>query len=151
MLTYTMSDDLNEASIGPCNGGFVRLSIIRICKRQGWEFPPETLDEDTDLETLRDINLDLLFRRARLRKAAQVAEAARRSIEQAEREAWLPPEIAAKVADLRSRASGIRSRAVMAERLEDMNLELAEADRVEAVAFRLVNVHQEGLLESTEA
>ena len=139
MLTYTLSEDLNRASIGPCIGGRVRLSIIRICKGQGWEIPPETLEEATDLETLKDINLDLQIRRASLRKAEQAAESARHAIEQAEREKRLPPEIAAKIADLRTRAVGIRRGAEMAERVEDMNRELAEAACLEAEAFALAN------------
>lgn len=137
MLTYTLSEDLNQASIGPCTGGRVRLSIIRICKGQGWEFPPETLEEATDVETLKDIHLDLQLRRSSLRQAARAAESARHALEQAERERRLPPQIVARVADLRARAASIRNAAEMAERVEILNQELAEAARLETEALRL--------------
>jgi len=138
MLTYTLSEDLNRGAIGPCIGGHVRLSIIRICKGQGWEIPPEALEETTGLEALKDINFELQARRAGLRKAEQAAETARRAIERAEREMRIAPELAAKVADLRARAAVIRRSAQMAERIDDLNRELAEAARLEAEASRLV-------------
>lgn len=44
MLNYTMSDDRHYATIDPCKGATVRLSIIRFCRKYGWEIPPETLE-----------------------------------------------------------------------------------------------------------
>lgn len=137
MLTYTMSDDGRRGRIGPCVGGGVRMSIIGICKREGWEIPPATLDEATDLDSLKDINLDLQFRRAQVRRAESAAESARRRIDEAARQRRLPPAVAARVADLRRRAESIRTSAGYADRLSDLQRELDQAARLDQEAYQL--------------
>jgi hypothetical protein len=137
MLTYTLNADGN-GRIGPCVGGFIRLGICRLCLELGREIPPAALDETTDLDTLKDLNLDLLIRRAQVRRAQRDAEGARRRIEQAARERHLSPALVARVEDLRRRAEAIRTAAGYAERLVDMQRDLAEAGRLEQEACQLV-------------
>ena len=138
MLTYAMSDDGHRASIGPCTGGGVRLSIIRLCRELGRDIPPEALDEAADLDSLRDLNLDLLIYRAQVHRAQIDAEAARRRTEEAARERRLSPAVAARVADLRRRAEAIRTAAGYADRLADRQREIAEAGNLDQEAYRLV-------------
>jgi hypothetical protein len=135
MLSYTMSEDGLRAHIESCKGGFIRLSIIRICRDQGWEMPPETLDETTDLETLKMLNFDLQARREFFRRKRQEAEREKKR----ERERRLPPDIAAKVAELREYAASIREAALRADRNADMRRELAKAKRIEADASALID------------
>jgi len=141
MLTYTMSDDGNRAQIGPCVGGFVRLSIIRICKGQGWPVPPKTLEESTGLEELKDINTALQYRRSALRQEQRKAKAEQLRADQQAREQRLPAHLRAKVAELRRRASNMREGALYADRNEDMNREMREADRLDEEAAYIINDH----------
>ena len=82
MLHFTMSEDGMRASIGPCAGGFVRLSIIRLCRELAIEIPAETLNETTDIDTLRALNLELLIHRGQQSltqaQAAQARQASER-------------------------------------------------------------------------
>lgn len=143
MLTYTMSEDGRKAHIGPCIAAPVRLSIIHICCSQRWELPPGTLDEDANTVTLRQINLDLLFRRDELRRQYRPAVRERKNIERAKTEIDLPPELSARVAELRSKAASVREGAQYADHNEDMNRDLQEASHLEAEASELIKAHLE--------
>jgi hypothetical protein len=139
MLTYTMSEDGNRATISGCVGGGVRLSIIRICKAQGWPLPPEVLEEDADIEILREMAVVLHIRRTKQRIAQSHAERARQQAAEEARERLLPPDAAAKVADLRQRAADIRAASQRADRAVDVEREMAKARRLEAEASRIIS------------
>ena len=138
MLHFTMSEDGLRASIGPCVGGFVRLSIIRLCRELAMEIPAETLDETTDIDTLRDLNLELLIHRGQQRQAHAEKALARHASERAERERSLPPEIVAQVATLRERAQSVRTIANYADDYSAYRQELAQAQRIEHEAETLL-------------
>ena len=138
MLNYTMSEDGNRAIIDACRGGFVRLSIIRLCRELGIAIPSETLDEETDIEDLRDLNTNLLIRRAEIRKLQNRQEAMRQAEERRERERHLSPEIAAQVAALRERAQAIRHRAQYADDYSVFREEMDAAAHLEQEAARLI-------------
>ncbi|NVZ09763.1 hypothetical protein HW932_10870 [Allochromatium humboldtianum] len=135
MLHYMMSEDGMRAVIGPCVGGSVRLSIIRLCRELAIEIPPETLDETTDIDTLRALNLELLIERGERSWARTQAAQAR----QAERERALPPEIVAQVATLRQRAQSVRALAQYADDYSAYSQELAQAERLEQEAATLLH------------
>lgn len=116
-----------RASIGPCVGGSVRLSIIRLCRHLEIAIPPETLDETTDLDTLRELNLELLIHRGQQSLTQAQAAQAR----EAERERALPAEIVAQVATLRERAQSVRRIANYADDYSAYRQELAQADHLE--------------------
>lgn len=138
MLNYIMSEDGNRAIIDACRGGFVRLSIIRLCRELGIAIPSETLDEETDIEDLRDLNADLLIRRAEIRKLQYRQEALRQAEERRERERHLSPEIAAQVAALRECAQSIRRTAQYADDYGAFLEEMNAAARLEQEAARLI-------------
>lgn len=140
MIPYNV-DKRGNGRVGPCKWAGLRASIIGICKRQGWEIPPAALDEATDKEALRDINLLLQYRRAQVRRAEADAEAAARRIEEAARLSRLPADVAARVADLRQKAARTRTAAAFADRIADLQSELAEATRMEEEAYRLITSH----------
>ena len=133
MLTFTMSEDGLRASIDPCVGGSVRLSIIRLCRHLSIEIPPETLDERTDIDTLRDLNLELLIHRGQKRRAQSDEARARQS-----RERSVSPEIVAQVAALRERAQSVRTIANYADDYSAYQQELAQAQRIEHEAEALL-------------
>ena len=141
MLKYTMSDDGCRAHIGPCIGGVVRLSIIRLCRQLERDLPPETLDEGATVDQLRDLNLDLLIERQRRRQAEHHAEHARDAERRAKRERTLPPAVAAKVAELRDRAANMRQSALHADRNANMHQDLDTANSLDAEAARLIAEH----------
>lgn len=130
MLHYMMSEDGMRAVIGSCVGGSVRLSIIRLCRELAIEIPPETLDETTDIDTLRELNLALLVRREQ-RGWARAQETQAR---QAACERTLPSEVLAKVATLRQRAQSMRASANYADDYSVYRQELAQAERLEQEA-----------------
>ena len=138
MLHFTMSEDGLRASIGPCAGGFVRLSIIRLCRHLSIEIPPETLDETTRVDELRALNLELLIHRGQQRQAQAEEALARQASEQAERERRLSPEIVAQVAALRERAQSVRLIANYADDYSAYRQELAQAQRIEHEAETLL-------------
>ena len=138
MLHFTMSEDGLRASIGPCVGGFVRLSIIRLSRELAMEIPAETLDETTDIDTLRDLNLELLIHRGQQRQALAEKALARHASERAERERSLSPEIVAQVAALRERAQSVRVIANYADDYSAYQQELAQAQRIEHEAEALL-------------
>jgi hypothetical protein len=138
MLTFTMSEDGMRASIDPCVGGFVRLSIIRLCRHLSIEIPPETLDERTDIDTLRDLNLELLIHRGQKRRMQSEEALARQASERAERERSVSPEIVAQVAALRERAQSVRTIANYADDYSAYQQELAQAQRIEHEAETLL-------------
>lgn len=137
MLSYTISEDGNRAVIDPCSGGIVRLSIIRLCQTNGWDIPPETLDENADIEELREINTALLIRRSRTRIERSRQEQATR----AKAAPPLSPEVAAKAASLRERAREIRQFAQYADDYGAYTAEIAAATWLEAEADRLEDPH----------
>ncbi|NEX19908.1 hypothetical protein G3480_06190 [Thiorhodococcus mannitoliphagus] len=131
MLHFTMSEDGLRASIGPCVGGSVRLSIIRLCRQLAIEIPAETLDETTDIETLRDLNLELLIRRGQERRAQSEHALACQGSE-------LSPEIVEQAAALRERARSVRTQANYADDYSAYQRELATAQRLEHEANALL-------------
>lgn len=141
MLTYTMSKNGYQARIGPCFGGFIRLAIIRLCRELEQEIPPETLDESTTVDQLRDLNLDLLIERQFRRQAARRIEHMKAIERQTEIERALPPTVAAKVAELRDRAAGMRLSAQHADRSDTMRQDLDAASHLDAEAARLIAEH----------
>jgi hypothetical protein len=138
MLHFTMSEDGLRASIGPCAGGFVRLSIIRLCRELAIEIPAETLDETTDIDTLRALNLELLIHRGQQRQAHAEKALARQASERAERERSVSPEIVAQVAALRERAQSVRLIANYADDYSAYQQELTHAQRLEHEAETLL-------------
>jgi Zn-dependent M32 family carboxypeptidase len=138
MLTFTMSEDGLRASIGPCVGGFVRLSILRLCRELAMEIPAETLDETTRVDELRALNLELLIQRGQQRRAQSDEALARQARERAERERRLSPEIVAQVAALRERAQSVRTTAQYADDYGAYRQELAQAQRLEHEAEALL-------------
>ena len=138
MLTFTMSEDGLRASIGPCVGGFVRLSIIRLCRELAIEIPAETLNETTRVDELRALNLELLIQRGQQRRAQSDEALARQARERAERERRLSPEIVAQVAALRERAQSVRTTAQYADDYGAYRQELAQAQRIEHEAETLL-------------
>jgi hypothetical protein len=139
MLSYTMSEDGHQARIGPCIGGRMRLSIIRICKQEGWDIPPGTLDEESDIDALADIYFKLEIHRNQLQQERRAEVLRQKQVAQAERERRLPPDIAAKVVELREYAASIREAALRADRNADMRRELAKAKCIEADASALID------------
>ena len=133
MLHFTMSEDGLRASIGPCVGGFVRLSIIRLCRHLSIEIPPETLNETTRVDELRALNLELLIQRGQKRRAQSEAARAHQS-----QERRLSPEIVAQVAALRERAQSVRLIANYADDYSAYLQELAQAQRIEHEAEALL-------------
>jgi Zn-dependent M32 family carboxypeptidase len=133
MLHFTMSEDGLRASIGPCVGGFVRLSIIRLCRELAMEIPAETLDETTRVDALRALNLELLIRRSQQRRARSEEARAHQSQERS-----VPPEIVAQVAALRERAQSVRVIANYADDYSAYLQELAQAQRLEHEAEALL-------------
>ena len=127
-----------RAVIGPCVGGSVRLSIIRLCRHLSIEIPPETLDETTDIDTLRALNLELLISRGQRSLTQAQAAQARQASERAERERRLSPEIVAQVAALRERAQSVRLIANYADDYSAYLQELAQAQRIEHEAEALL-------------
>ena len=138
MLTFTMSEDGLRASIGPCVGGFVRLSILRLCRELAIEIPAETLDETTRVDELRALNLELLIRRGQERKARREAVLACQARERADREGRLAPEVLAKVAALRQHAQSVRTTAQYADDYRAYQQELTHAQRLEHEAETLL-------------
>ena len=136
MLNYVLESGF--ATIDPCTGAGVRLGIIRLCRDLGEAIPPAALEETTDLDSLRFLHMDLLFRRQAARQARCAAEAARQRAEAVAREAGLSPELAARVAALRQGAAKRRASANYADRSADLQRELAAAGALDQAADQLV-------------
>ena len=142
MLHFTMSEDGMRAVIGPCVGGIVRLSIIRLCRELAINIPPEALDETTDLDTLRELNLALLIDREQRSVMSAQAAQVREASERAERERRLPPQIVAHVTALRERAQSVRRIANYADDYSVYRQELAQAECLEHEADTLLRTAQ---------
>lgn len=138
MLHFSLSEDGRRASIDYCRGASIRLSILRLCRTLDCPIPPETLDEDAEVDRLRARHLDLLLARGERCLAATRALRVQEAQERADREAALSDSMRSQIEGLRTRAAELRTSAQYSDDYGVYRQELAQADRLEAHAEALL-------------